>query len=280
MSIDDLAREAATDARRTTAAKVVPDEMLLALHHTDRQRRRLATGAAIATVAVLVAIAGITFVGGRTDKAQAPPTTRRTPTTATGHGPCADPAITCLGSHRYRIALRVPVTVTVPHNFQTSFNINSRRELETYRSDLGNTGGGVGVSIVERAVPVRYDSSWTRDPSAGTTAHSMAVWLRGRPFLRNAALTRTTVGGRPAWRVSGQLRPGADLPAAKGGVGNVAPTFKGRSGTEGYNRSLTGDYTLVQLPHAGVTVIWSWAFEHSRARLAGNQAYIDGLSFG
>ncbi|MDQ1605078.1 MAG: hypothetical protein QOE01_2923 [Actinomycetota bacterium] len=103
----------------------------------------------------------------------------------------------------------------------------------------------------------------------------MAVWLRGRPFLRNATLTRTTVDGRPAWRVSAQL-----LPATKAGLDNVAPTFKGRSGTEGYNRALTGDYTLVQLPHAGVTVIWSWAFEHSRARLAGNQAYIDGLSFG
>ncbi|MDQ1605077.1 MAG: hypothetical protein QOE01_2922 [Actinomycetota bacterium] len=163
MSIDDLAREAATDARRTTAAKVVPDEMLLALHRTDRQRRRLATGAAIATVAVLVAIAGIAF----TDKAQTP-TTRRTPTTATGHGPCADPAITCLGSHRYRIALRVPVTVTVPHNFQTSFNINSRRELETYRSDLGNTGGGSA------------SRSWSARCRCGTTTPGPETARRGR----------------------------------------------------------------------------------------------------
>jgi hypothetical protein len=278
MSIDDLAREAATDARRTTANKVVPDAMLLQLHRTDQQRRRTTAGVAMALVAVLVAVGGLALTRNQNHKTEAP-ATKPTSNPATGQGPCADPAIVCLGSHRYRMALRVPVTVTLPHNFETSFHVFTSREVEAYRSDVGQSGG-VGVSVVERAVPVRYDNSWTRDPSAGTTAHSMAVWLHGRPFLRNATLTRTTVDGRPAWRVSGQLRPGADLPAFKGGVGNVAPTFKGLTGTEGYNHSLSGDYTLVQLPHAEVTVIWSWAFEHSRARLAGNQAYIDGLSFG
>jgi hypothetical protein len=36
---------------------------------------------------------------------------------------------------------------------------------------------------------------------------------------------------------------------------------------------------LLDVPGAGVTVIWSWAFDHTNRALAGNQAYIDGLSF-
>jgi hypothetical protein len=48
----------------------------------------------------------------------------------------------------------------------------------------------------------------------------------------------------------------------------------------GYRANLTGQYTLLDVPGAGVTVIWSWTLNHDDHALAGNQAGIDGLSFG
>jgi surface antigen len=52
------------------------------------------------------------------------------------------------------------------------------------------------------------------------------------------------------------------------------------AGREGYNNALLGEYTLLDVPGGGVTVIWSWNDSHNGQALAGNQAYVDGLSFG
>jgi hypothetical protein len=88
------------------------------------------------------------------------------------------------------------------------------------------------------------------------------------------------VGGRPAWHVTGDLKPGAALPAPKA-TGNVAPTFgRAYSDSMGYRPGLTGQYTLLDVPGAGVTVIWSWTVDHRDRVLAANQAFINGLSFG
>jgi hypothetical protein len=143
-----------------------------------------------------------------------------------------------------------------------------------YRGDIDTTG----VSVAENAIPVKDDYTWTRDPAAGTTAKSVATWLAHRPFLTNTALVPTHVGGLPAWRVSGQLKPGARLPALKDSV-KVAPTFLNDIGHMAYAPNLIGDYTLVAVPGAGITVIWSWSLDHGARALAGNQAFIDRLSF-
>jgi hypothetical protein len=47
----------------------------------------------------------------------------------------------------------------------------------------------------------------------------------------------------------------------------------------GYNRTLLGEYTLLDIPGAGVTVLWSWALDLPRTQLAGNRPFIDGLSW-
>jgi hypothetical protein len=43
----------------------------------------------------------------------------------------------------------------------------------------------------------------------------------------------------------------------------------------GFSRYLTGDYTLLDTPGAGVTVIWSWTMHQPRSALAGNEAFVD-----
>ena len=190
-------------------------------------------------------------------------------------GPCANLLITCLGGGRYRVALSAPVIMTLPANFQGAFALLDSGVLEDYRSDVDSTG----VTVMENAIPVKYDTSWSRDPAAGNSAASMARWLSQRPFLVHATLTQTTVGGRLAWRVTASLKPGAQLPAIHG-TGPVAPTFTEGTAREGYNNALLGEYTLLDVPGGGVTVIWSWNDSHNRQALAGNQTYVDDLSFG
>ena len=43
--------------------------------------------------------------------------------------------------------------------------------------------------------------------------------------------------------------------------------------------TLKARYTLMDVPGAGVAVIWSWTFDRS-AVLDGNQAFVDSVTFG
>ena len=113
-------------------------------------------------------------------------------------------------------------------------------------------------------------------PKAGRTAESVARWLARGPFLEDTRLTATTLGGLSAWHVTGSLKAGARLPAIK--AGNAAPTFRTTgSGQAAYGPLLSGEYTLVDVPGAGVTVVWSWTM--SGEDLTPNQAVIHSLSF-
>jgi hypothetical protein len=273
MSIDELGRAAAAEARHNAASAVDTGTMLDRLH---RMRRRRTAGSIIAALAVAAAVvAGGLWISRDThaDSHHRPASTQIPRST----GICADPEIRCLGADSYRFPeLPVTITLTLPANFQRDFKVGTE-EIEGYRSDINTTG----VTVTEHAMPAKYGpAAWIRDPAAGTTAASMARWLSNRPFLIHTTRTRTTVDGRPAWHVTGDLKPGAALPAAKDG-GNVAPTL-GRSFNDsmGYRADLTGQYTLLDLPGAGVTVIWSWTLDHDMHALAANQAFIDGLSFG
>jgi hypothetical protein len=268
MSIDDLGRAAATDARRRAAREVDPTTMLERLHHSNRSRTVgwIVTAVAIVTVGAVALIDGGGLSAGNQTGGSA---TRPSSTNSA----CTDTRVTCLGGDRYLVALPVPVTVTLPANFQGSFTFSGTRILEDYRTDAD----GTGVTVMENATPVKDNEAWVIDPSAGTTAESMARWLSKRPFLIHATIIQTEVGGRTAWHVSADLKPGAATPAFKY-TGTVAPTFFDSPGSAGYGAGLTGNYTLLDTPGAGVTVIWSWA--GSDQLLAGNQTYVNGLSFG
>ena len=85
--------------------------------------------------------------------------------------------------------------------------------------------------------------SWSRDPSAGTTARSMAHWLAGRGFLTDTEVTCVGTGGHSAWRVTGSFRKVSPLPARKGLGLMVAPTFQQRGTTMYSAPTLAGSYT-------------------------------------
>jgi hypothetical protein len=276
MSLDELARAAAAEARRAAANQVDVEIMLDDLRHRSRRRTAAATLAVIAAACVAIAV-GV-LLAGSSKPTSAPPANHHPHEASTFPPGCrGGPPIQCRSGRRILVSLPVPVTIHAPANFDQDANLCGSSGLVAYRNDANDTG----VTVIENAVPVRYDSSWNRDPSAGTSRASMTHWLSARPFLRHVSVKSVTVDGLAGWQVSGQLKPGASLPAVYPSVGRVAPTFAGTGDCHaGYGPDLFGTYTLVDVPGAGVTVIWSWTIDKNHALIAANQALIDGLSFG
>jgi hypothetical protein len=268
MSIDELGRTAAADARRKATQEVDPKMMLQQLHRTHRNRNLVAVGVAVAAVAV-----GATLLV-RSDVLSAD--NQQPGVHAPSPAPFCPDGATCLGGNRYRVALPVPVTISLPSNFRNQeFNNIGTQAVENYRNDVN-----AGVTVMERVEPVKPDDSITRDPSGGSTAHAMAVWLSHRPFVVGARVTSTTVDGMPGWTVSATMRPGTRATAQIGAERGV-PTFADNASRSWFGPNLTSaDYTLLDLPGGGVALIWSWTLDHNPAALAGNAGYVQGLSFG
>jgi hypothetical protein len=270
MSIDDLAREATTELRRAATATLEPDDMLRQMHRARARR----TGVLAATALVLALVAGVGVTSTLVVADRAGPADRSATAVGLPRSLCRQPDVTCLGGRRLRVDIAVPVTATLPRTFQPGVAVVPHG-AEFYRADVWTTG----VTVMDDARAMRYEGTWRRDSSAGTTARSMARRLASRPFLKDTTTTRRTLGSRTAWLVRGTLRPGAALPATKAGA-QVAPTFANGEFTAGVGPRLRGTYMLVDQPDGGVTVIWSWHFGQSRPQLGGNRELIDSLRLG
>jgi hypothetical protein len=281
MTLDTRARREAQEALATVQG-VSAMQQLVELRQQDRNRQR--AKAISMTAAALVVVCGGWFLATQTAAPNTMPpasseSTHVQPTAPSG-GLCS--SVTCLGKDRYTVPLRVPVTLTLPPTFVDEFDfLTNGMVLSTYRSDGDQPAG---VVVLERALPAKYDASWTQSPQGGETAESLARWLSRRPFLEDTTLTQTTLGGLAAWRVTGSLRPDATLPAVGKALGQVAPTFitmdgiRGVTGSSAYSPDLAGEYWLVDVHGAGVVVVWSLA--QSVDDLTPNQVLIDSLSFG
>ena len=278
--IDDLGRTAVDDLRRTVGDGLAPDDMLQRLHQA-RRRRGIAGVTSFAVVVLLVVAVALTGTGVGRDTVTTPPAGTRTPTSEATDSDatlspevCATPRVTCLGGRRVQVDLPVPVRLTVPDSFVGRLQLWGRNAVEDYRVGVDR----VGVTVLEDARPVVYDDSWETDPSAGRTARSVARWLADRPFFSQAVTTRITLDGLPAWRVTPTVRPGAAMPVTKGDF-PAAPTFAGTAVTITSSPDVPAEYVLVDVPGAGLTVIWSWSYGHGPTVLAANRAYVDALRF-
>jgi hypothetical protein len=275
MSIDELGRAAAEESLRAAAHRVNAVAMLDELHR--RHRMRIAATIAVIAAVCVAAVAGVLLARSGKPNAAPPANNKPHPLSTLAPGCRGGPPVQCRSGRRVLVSLPVPVTIHAPANFNQDARLCGTSGLETYRSD----SSGTGVTVIENAVPVRYDRSWHRDRSAGTSLSSMTHWLSSRPFLTHTSVKQVTVDGFAGRQVSGELKVSAELPAPKAPVGFVAPTFAGQGYCDaGYSPGLYGSYTLVDVPGAGVTVIWSWTVESNHALIAGNQALIDGLTFG
>lgn len=274
MSIDERARAAAARSRRAAAHRVNAAAMLDELHRRNRMRTVTTIGVVVAVC--VAAVAGVLLARSGKPNAAPPAHTKLHPSSTFEPGCRGGPPVQCRNGRRVLVSLPVPVTIHAPTNFDQDAKLCGRSSLESYRSDVNDTG----VTVMENAVPVRYDSSWKRDPSAGTTVTSMTQWLSSRPFLTDTSVKQVTVDGLAARQVAGELKRGARLPAESNN-NPIVPTFAGHGDCHaGYRSDLFGNYTLVAVPGAGVTVIWSWTTDTNHTLIAGNQDFINRLSFG
>ena len=271
MTLDELAEVATRDLAVAAGRGLNPDAMLARLHRARRRRTAVVSLAAAAVLAVVVA--GVWAAVGRDG---ATPSPRPPAGSGQQDDPCSTPRVTCLPGGRVRVALDDPVVLIRVANFESMPTVFSRRDLETYRTD---TTDGTGVSVIERAVPMRDDESWTRDAAAGVTARSIATWVAHRPFLRPTSAVRVQVSGRTAWRVRTVLRDGAALKASYS-KGPVAPLFSSLTTRAYVTPSVPGEVTVFGSPSGhGVIVIWSWTTSGRTANLAGNRAMVAALHF-
>jgi hypothetical protein len=253
--------------------------MLRRLHLARRRRTRAAAGSAGLAVIVALLLGGyVSGVIGQPVEA-GPPAGHGAPSDAPPAEVqllgrvCGDPRVACLGGRRAEVALTVPFRVDVPRTFVGDFNFGGPATVDDYRSDTDH----VGVAVLEGARPVTYDGTWETDLDAGTTAAAVARWLADRPFFSDAVTTRIMVGDLPAWRVTPTMKPGVRLPANKGRA--TAPTFAGDGSSMGTGPGLDGEYVLLDVPGAGLTVIWSWSYEKGPEVLTENRRYVDALRF-
>ena len=194
-----------------------------------RRSRNVGTVVAVAAVVVTASVVSLSLFDRGENAPAAPGATSPTVLPSSGSGDaCADPDITCLSDERYKVAMTVPVTLTVPATFERGRSTASATEPSR---TIATTWTRPASPCSRRATAVKDDAAWSADPAAGQSAHAMATWLLHRPFLVDATMTRTNVGGLEAWRVSATLKPGAHLPAAKAGAG-----FLGRPDVHGRRR--------------------------------------------
>ena len=287
MSIDDRARSAAGELRASTAGGVRMATMS-ELDKTSTQRRR-ARAVAAATTALIVAV-GV----GALALSQSNPTARpggKDPLTtgsATSTGSadaglaiCSVEHVTCLGGRTIRADIAVPVTVTLPTTITGDEIQTTGTEVEVYVDSRSSTGNS-GVTVLESAHATKADNPSTTDASAGTTAAAAAAWLASRPFVLPTTPVRTTVGGLPAYRVHIVLKPGSRLVGPVKGDGSPsAATFASGVSWSALTESLNDStYYLLDLPHAGLTVVWSWTFEPSAQDTRAHEAYVQAMHFG
>jgi len=279
VTLDELAQVAARDLASATGRGLDPEAMLARLHRARRRRTAVASVAAAAVLAA--AAAGVGAVVGPDGAAPSPrPPAVSLPdrTTEPTDDPCDQPLVSCSsGGATVRVALRDPVVLSAPPDFELYPTVFSVDALDMYRNDVTL---GTGVSVVEHVIPVRNGSDWVRDPAAGDTARTVATWLAHRPFLQPTSAVRVLVGTRTGWRVRTVLRPGADLRAVNGAA-PVAPLFRTSTGARAFvGPALPGEMTVLGSPHGhGVLLVWSWTTTGRTAVLAGNRAMVATVRF-
>jgi hypothetical protein len=120
MSIDARARQAGADLRAATATDV--DASLVSLQRTWRWRRitRAAVGSLAVAATEAAGVWGFTSLPQHVGRGEQPVGPVHPPTQLDRSGFCSQPLVTCHGARTYTIAMRVPMTWTLPRQFQAN----------------------------------------------------------------------------------------------------------------------------------------------------------------
>ena len=196
MSIDELAREAAVEARRQAVQRVNTGSMLEQLHRARRYaQHRLSRvgGWAGGRAAARWRHAGS---AGRRRELWCDPGVASD--VDLEHGLVAQRQLQrrpghLSGQRPLSLCARGTVTITLPDNFGDDFSVDQPGMLEMYRNDLETTG----VSIMENPTPVRNDCELVARRPPGTPPSRWRAGSRNVRSSRNTHVIRTTSAASP-----------------------------------------------------------------------------------
>jgi hypothetical protein len=270
MSLDARARTAVRELRDVTG-EVAPTSGPQMVEQRLETRRRTRQ-AALAACCLAVVAAALGFAGGRLEPGRgATPVAPASPAPTAG---CPDGAVTCLGERAYRVALPLPVEVTVPASFRDDL-VATATTVEFYQDRENNDAG---VTILEDAIPVAPDGSPTVRVGGGAAA--AADWLTSRPFVRAGERVGVTISGLPGYRVDVVHRPGTPLPASRA-MGPVALTFASGSWSAAVSPELRHTtYYLLDAPDGSLVVIWAWGTDGTADSLPAADELVRALRLG
>jgi hypothetical protein len=258
VNIDALLSRAGDELTTAAARELDGADALAALHRTRRRRRTAAVGALVAALAVLaVSVVGSLGLPSARDRGpvQPPPPPRA----------CGPVATTpCAGGGGFEVSESVPFVWTLPADYLTVTH-GSGHAL-TYASaaawpataDASALTDGVTVLVDASPGDATDPDRAPSDRATGPDAHSLAIWLSGRPFLTSSGVRRTVVGGRPAWELD--VTTGR-LDAAD----RVPPRVFGEK--EGCGCSVVAVLLRQSTPPAGTPRDWLPIGERSTARI-------------
>jgi hypothetical protein len=282
MSIDARARQAGADLRAATPTDV--DASLVSLQRTWRRRRitHAAVGSLAVAATVAAAVWGFTSLHQQAGRSEQPVGPVHSPTQSGSSRFCNQPLVTCHGGRTYTIAMRVPMTWTLPRQFQRNSGVGpGELGVESYWTHQGHTAG---LTVLEQVRAARLGESAEPAASVAANAAALARWLADRPFLQSSGVTGTTLDGHPAWTVDVRLQPKLGPGPAHCADMNIPcypltyqPHLITVAGIWGHMESR---YTVLDLPGVGTTVIWSWVFGDDPGALAENQRVAHTIHFG
>jgi hypothetical protein len=282
MRFEETASRAGRDLQNAVHADV--EAALAELRVAAPRRRRARVAGTLCAAAVILALGAGAVAWWGTPTAQRgqqpadqPRSSSPTPssaTTKTGTG-CRFPRVTCLGQRRVTIAMTVPVTWTVPRGFKVPYSGQppGPTMAETYLLDEQG-----GVTVVED-VRAATGGAAPRPVGDVTTADSLAQWIAQRPFLDASDPRPTTVDGIAAWTVEATVKAGRGPGPAQ--CSTSIPCFPVvLTGPQliGTWSEVVSRYTVLDLPGAGMTLVWSWGLD--RAVPAAAQSLVDSIRFG
>jgi hypothetical protein len=273
--IEQRARAGAEELRTRITSDVDAGLADLHVRHARTRRRTgLLAAAAVVLAAGLGAGIGTALTRSQNDRGPAP--THPGTSTNLGDPVCIAAGVDCLGDRTYRFDLSRPVLWALPPGFGAASGGGvSSLMVESYRE----ASPVAGVTVMERVRASRPDGVGPA-PGIGNSPRAFVEWLAGQPYLDAGKVARTTIDGRPAWRV--RVTPRPDAAPAHGRCNRYQchlVTYQPGGATTGLSADMAAQYIALRLPGGGTTVVWSWIFSDDPRHLGTLQEAVHSITW-
>jgi hypothetical protein len=290
MSVDDRLRNGLAFDR--TEHPVDVERLLRDVERAATRRRRTRIATALVAAACIVALLAIMLTpqhGGDRSTPPTQPDTENPPSSTASSAACNTSLFICVEGVPQQMAMGTVVRWEPQPNFGSDPMFTTDRGsdevllVEMDRSDVG-ADKYAGVDIVQHVRAPSLTRTGRADPTVAVDPEAIANWLAQRPDLASSAVRPATIDGRRAWSVTVRTKiPDKDATVECNDRFACTPIMHvdgaGDLSTQGLFEGLLSRFTFLQVPDAGVVVIWSWALPDNPGLLRGNRALIDSIEF-